>query len=64
MKCYLLISKPSKSTILLTTYKKWCLCDGHLYSTYVTITQFSKGALGKIKNTSLNDGASLSKFDE
>ena len=57
MKCYLLMNTASKrsSTILLKTYENWCPHDEHDCGTCVRITELSKEALGKIKNTSQNE---------
>ena len=58
MKCYLLMNTASKrkSIILLKTYKNWCPHYEHSCRRCLQVTELSKGALGKIKNTSKNDG--------
>ena len=57
MKCYLLTNTASKrnSTISLKTYKNWCPHDDYSWGTCARITELSKGALGKMKNTIKND---------
>ena len=57
MKCYLLMNTVSQrnSTFSVKTYENWCLHDDNLCRTCVKVTELSKGALGKINNTSKND---------
>ena len=55
MKCYVFMNTAFKrnSTISLNIYKNWCPYDDHLSSTYISVTELRKGALGK--NTSKDD---------
>ena len=57
MKCYLLMNTASKrnSTISLKIYGNWYPHDEHFCQTCVRVTELSKGALGKVKNISIND---------
>ena len=57
MKCYLLMNTASKrnSTISLKTYENRCPHDDYSCGTRARITEISKGALGKMKNTIKND---------
>ena len=41
---------------MLKTYKNWCPHYEHSCRRCLQVTELSKGALGKIKNTSKNDG--------
>ena len=56
MKCYLLMNTTFKRnrTISLKIYENWCPHGDHLCRTCAGVTELSKGARGKIKNTSKN----------
>ena len=55
--CYFLMNMAfeKNSVIGLKICKNWCLHDDHYDSTCASVTELSKGTVGKIKNTIKNN---------